>query len=156
MNDAQDPEAPQDDFYEETLQDHKECMAVVSEVEACLDRQPDREGQWIAELVAKLEHLAQTMREHFKEENDGLYVQLPIKFPRLANRLAKLKGEHGQMLQTIEKTTAMAQRLNEPEMHELRELNAHVQLLVATIRRHEAEENELVIEAHWDEVGVGD
>jgi hypothetical protein len=31
-----------------------------------------------------------------------------------------------------------------------------LQLMVATIRRHEAEENEIVIQAHWDEVGVGD
>ena len=147
MNDNRDPEAPKTDFYEETLQEHRECMEVVSELEACLDRQPDREGQWIADLVAKLEHLAETMREHFREENDGLYVQLPIKFPRLSNRLEKLKGEHGKILKTIDRTTAMARRLNEPELHELRELNAHVQLLVATIRRHEAEENELVIEA---------
>ena len=42
------------------------------------------------------------------------------------------------------------------EIYQMRELNAQVQLLVATIRRHEAAENEIVIEAHWDEVGVGD
>ena len=156
MSDDQQSRPPERDFYEETLEEHRECMEVVSDLETFLGRQPDREGVWVGELVDKLEHLGATLRGHFEEEHDGLYVQLPIKFPRLSTRLTKLRAEHATILESLDGTLEKARRSQKPELYELRELNAHVQLLVATIRRHEAEENEIVIEAHWDEVGVGD
>ncbi len=46
--------------------------------------------------------------------------------------------------------------LDHSRIHSLREFNAGVQLLIASIRRHEAEENEVVLSAHWQEYGAGD
>lgn len=149
-------EAPPE-IVEETLDEHRQCMKVVSDVERCLDRQPDREGRWLLRLRDALPRLASTLREHFRAEEEGpLYRALPVSFPRFALRLEKLEAEHVRILETVDSVTARAGTLSDPEMYEMRELNAQVQLIVATIRRHEAEENEIVIEAHWDEVGVGD
>ncbi len=42
------------------------------------------------------------------------------------------------------------------KLYQLRELNAHAQMLAAIIRPHEAEENEMVMRAYWQEIGSGD
>jgi hypothetical protein len=98
------------------------------------------------------------MRAHFRVEETGpIYRQLPVRHPRFADRAAVLEGEHKQILATLRKVADKASALaGEAEPYELRELNAHTQLLLATLQRHEAAENELVLEANWTEVGVGD
>jgi hypothetical protein len=142
---------------DEALDEHRECMQVVSSVENCLDRHPDREGQWIAQLSEELPRLAETLRCHFIAEQEGpLYQTLPVTHPRFASRLQKLEGEHAKIIAAVEDAVQKAVSLNDPPMYEIREFNAELQLMVATIRRHEAEENEIILSAHWDEVGTGD
>jgi hypothetical protein len=145
------------DTVNELLGEHRGCMAVVAEVERCLDCQPDREGHWVSRLLESLPRLATTLRAHFEEEQQGpLYRKLPISFPRFAHRLEQLEAEHVRILEVVDGAVARARKLRSAEMYEIRELNAQIQLIVATIRRHEAEEDEILIQAHWDEVGVGD
>lgn len=147
----------QKSIVDETLEDHRECMQVVSSVEDCLDRQPDVEGQWIAQLRDELPRLATTLRCHFSEEQQGpLYRSLPVSHPRFARKLRDLESEHERIISSVEEAIQKAAGLTDPQMYEIREFNAELQLLVATIRRHEAEENEIILSAHWDEVGTGD
>ena len=56
----------------------------------------------------------------------------------------------------LERIIAQAEGLEDPAVYDLRELNAAVQLFVATLRRHEAAENEIVVHSLWDELGTGD
>jgi hypothetical protein len=157
MPDDPSTEPGKTDSFQETLDDHRECMEVVSEMEACLDQPPDDSARWVARLLERLPGLARTMREHFEDEEGGLlYAELPQRSPHIAVRLAALKEEHPRMLDEIEKTIDIAGSLREAELHELRELNARIQLLVARIRRHEAAENELIFEAYWEDIGAGD
>jgi len=142
---------------EETLQQHHTCMSRVAELEEILDQHPDEEGRWIGRIREELPRLRGTLSHHFAEEQEAaLYRELPVRYPRFAERIKKLASEHDGILEAIDTVTAAAQGLHQAELHELRELNARIQLLVATIRRHEAEENELIMSAHWDEVGAGD
>jgi hypothetical protein len=142
---------------DEALDEHRECMQVVSSVESCLDRHPDRDGQWIRQLCDELPRLVETLRCHFHAEEDGpLYSTLPVTHPRFASRLRKLEGEHAKIIESVEDAIQKAVTLSDPQMYEIREFNAELQLMVATIRRHEAEENEIILSAHWDEVGTGD
>ena len=39
---------------------------------------------------------------------------------------------------------------------ESRELRERVRVLIATLRRHEAQENEILWRAYWDDAGGGD
>jgi hypothetical protein len=132
-------------------------MRVVGEVESCLDERPDREGRWMGRMLPKLETLASKLRSHFREEEQAaLYCEVPERFPRFADRLRRLASEHEQILDRASDLVRRAGTLNHTRIHELREFNAGVQLLVASIRRHEAEENEIVLSAHWQEFGEGD
>jgi len=140
---------------EQALDDHRETMAVVAEVESCMDRNPDR--AWVADLATELPRLESTLRRHFAEEQEGpLYSRLPFQHPRLAARLGRLEAEHAVVLRSIRDAVERAGTLGEAPLYELRAFASQVQLLVATIRRHEAEENEIILEADWDEVGTGD
>jgi len=156
MAERSDAEAGKD-VVDKTLGAHRECMRLVSAVEECLDRKPDRDGRWLADLQEKLPLLAQTLREHFEEEQqEYMYRELPVEAPRFASRLRKLEAEHGQILETIQGIIEGSESLQQVEIPEAREFNARVQLLVATIRRHEAEENEILVNKYWNDVGVGD
>ena len=156
-NDTRPCDKPRPELVGEMRAEHRCCMEVVAEVERCLDCQPDREGRWVSRLLESLPRLATTLRSHFEVEQQGpLYRKLPISFPRFAQRLEKLEAEHVRILEVVDGAVARARNLQSAEMYEIRELNAQVQLIVATIRRHEAEEDEILVQAHWDEVGVGD
>ena len=157
MPEDQRAEKAKADPLQETLDDHRECMQVVSALEACLDQPPDDSNRWVARLLEHLPGLARTMREHFKDEEGGLlYAELPRKRPRFAARLEALKDEHPHLLVEIDKVIDVAAGLHDVEVFELRELNARIQLLVARLRRHEAAENELIFEAYWEDIGAGD
>ncbi len=141
---------------DETLDDHRECMRALARLEDCIDRHPDGE-QWLSRIREELPKLAETLKAHFLDEEQGpLYRSVPLSKPRFAERLRRLETEHGEMVDAVRRATRRAEQLDDPEQHEIRNFNAQLQLLVATIRRHEAEENEIVIAVHWDEVGVGD
>ena len=144
--------------FDENLDEHRHCMQIVSDVESCLDRPPDREGAWIGCLLEKLPVLTDTLRDHFKGEMKGdLYRELPKRFPRFADRLKRLAAEHGEILQMARAAHESGKALQgASEIHELRQFNARVQLLIASIRRHEAEENEIMMRAYWNELGEGD
>jgi hemerythrin-like domain-containing protein len=142
---------------ESALDDHRECMRVVAEVEACLDTHPDRETRWIGRLVPRLEALIETLEHHFRdEEQEALYREIPERYPRHAERLRRLEAEHGRILTRARDLVKRAGSLDTTRIHELRAFNAGAQLLVARIRRHEAEENEVLLCAHWEEFGEGD
>lgn len=144
-------------FVDETLEEHRGCMKLVADVEDCLDRKPDDPVLWLENLRGRLKHLADSLRRHFKSEETGpLFTDVATSHPRLTPQLDRLLEEHTTMLSEIGAALTQAEGLERPEVFELRELNARIQLLVARIRRHEAEENELVLRAYWNETGVGD
>ena len=141
----------------ETLDEHKACLKLVEAVEDCLTHPPDLEGRWVATLLERLRPLRVGLKDHFvSEEKGALFGSLPLSKPRLARQLDALKAEHPALLQRLERIIAQAEGLDDPEIYHLRELNAAVQLFVATLRRHEAAENEIVVHSLWDELGTGD
>ena len=147
---------PEDAPIEEKLDDHRACMRVVAEVERCLHEPPDREGRWSGRMLEALNKLRGTLAAHFKvESGEPLFRTIPTAHPRFAGRLSRLESEHEGMLEELDQVVRQAEG-SQSRIYEQRELNGRIQLLIAKIRRHEAEENEILIEAYWDEVGVGD
>ena len=143
--------------FQETLDEHHECMEYIEALEACLDRKPDDPKRWILGIMEHLPGLAHAMREHFEAEEEGpLFTELAKRRPAVGSRLDALKEEHPRLLREIEKITEIAGGLHDAELYQLREINARIQLFVARLRRHEATENELIFEAYWDDVGTGD
>ena len=140
-----------------TLDEHRGCMQVVAALEDLLARRPDPPDAWLADLIVLLGTLRTTLAEHFESEQDGaLFQEVPVKKPDLADQVDRLGVEHTAMLETLDALAERCTAVREPETHHLRELNGHAQLLISTIRRHEAEENEIIMNAYWSETGGGD
>ena len=155
MPESRDESAARPRPIDEAKRGHRECMEVLAEVERCVDRTPDE--AWVTDLMRCLPNLRESLQRHFTEEESGtLYDTMPMVFPHLSRRFEELRSEHPRLLENVDEILGKAEKLEAPETYELRELDAHVQLLLARIRRHEAQENELVFEAVWREVGVGD
>lgn len=145
------------DLVAETVDEHRHCLQVVADLEACLEKAPDAEGAWLAAVLERLPVLATTLEAHFADEEAGpMFTRLPHRFPRFDARLKELKDEHVRMSAAVAEAIARAEAMRGSDPFDLRELKAQLQLLVARLRRHEAAEYEIVVEAHWDEVGVGD
>lgn len=143
--------------YDDTLDEHRECDQFIARLEASLDSPPDEAGLWVGGLLEHLPGLARTLREHFNAEESGsLFTDLPRRRPRFASRLEALKDEHPGILDEVNKIIDLAGGLHDGKLHELRGLNARIQLFVARLRRHEAVENELIFEVYWDDIGAGD
>ena len=132
-------------------------MQIVAEIEAIVDRPPDSGGEWVERLRDRLPELHRGLERHFAlEAGEPFYTEFPTRFPRYADRVLRLQGEHERILAMSSETAERCLRFRSSEIYEHRELNAAVQLLLATIRRHEAEENEVLLSAYWDDVGTGD
>ena len=146
-----------DEMVDAALGEHRECMQAVSELESCLEGPVDRSGQWVGDVLEVLPRLAASLREHFAAEQDGaLFRKLPLTHPQYADRLQRLETEHREILEKVDEVIGKAEGVDRGKLYEVRELNAQVQMLVATIRRHEAEETEILMGAHWEEIGAGD
>jgi len=157
MSEARAASVPGNPLAGEVLDEHRECMRKVLALEEILDHTPDGEGAWLGSLNERLGDLEATLSAHFEDEAEGhLFGEMPTKYPRFATRLEALEKEHADILVQIAALRTRARTLRKPELYELRELNARAQLLVATIRRHEAEENEIILSAYWEEFGGGD
>lgn len=134
-----------------TLAEHRGCLELISKVEDCLNRERTKPEQWVSALHRSVRLLAGGLQEHFQsEENGPIFSVLPRSHPHLSAALGKLQDEHSAILDDIASVIARANALHGPERFQLEELNARVQIVIARIRRHEAEENELVVRAHWE------
>jgi iron-sulfur cluster repair protein YtfE (RIC family) len=157
MSERREEKSPASELAEQTLEEHGSCMKLVAEVESCLDSRPDDVRGWLADLRRALSSLKDAMQQHMKDEEAGpIFRRLPERYPRLAAPLERLESEHPELQRNIGEVLKCAQALDNPELFDLRELNARVQLFVARLRRHEAAENEIVLEAYWDDFGGGD
>ncbi len=138
--------------------EHHSCVEAVVALENILGRAPDHEGGWLEALRGELDELATALMAHFEEEMaSDLYGSLAHRAPQCSARLEELMDEHDEILQRLDAVREEAGQLSDDaELYQLRELNAHAQMLAAIIRRHEAEENEMVMRAYWQEIGSGD
>ena len=130
---------------------HAALAGVVADVSELVDQPPDLGSAWLPPLLSALDRLAFMLRDHFRaEEASHLYRGLGHDFPWLAFRLERLKGEHSEMLDELRAYLAPAAD-GVPSPAPARRIRIRVHMLLAKLHRHEAEETEILLAAHWDE-----
>ena len=143
--------------YDELLRDHREVRRLVTALDSEASKPAAPSSAWVGTVRGLLTSLRDTLLPHFAQEEEGsLYREVPVDFPRLAERCRGLAAEHqaiaAQLGALIERATAQG----EGDDGTAGELAAEIRLLVATIRSHEAQENEIIMTAYWDDLGSGD
>lgn len=138
------------------LDEHHQCMKLASQVELLL--RADHEGDWAQVLHERIGILREALAKHFHGEETGyLFVGLPEAYPRFGNRLDRLKAEHVPMLESLDEVREQAAALGSGGGNmDAKTLRKRVLAVISMLRRHEAEENEILYCAHWDDLGEGD
>jgi hypothetical protein len=136
---------------------HEECLKVLDELEACVDRRPDLESAWIKGLQSSFATFADALRLHFEgEERGAMYRDLPETKPRLAGRIDELRAEHDRLLSDLDVAVQRVADLSGKRIGEATKVRESIRDLIATLRLHEANETRLLQSAYWREVGTGD
>jgi len=134
------------------LSEHKNLRALLRKVERSV-QQPAGSDAWMENLRRTLSDLVDLCAEHFRlEEQAGLHVQLRDQSPRLAFRLQKLLAEHSGILDTLEKlvTELPAQAVTSRDVEPLKQ---SVSVALEAVRQHERAENEVMMDAYWEDIG---
>lgn len=142
---------------DELLKDHREVRRLVTALDAEACTPTAASSAWVSAIRELLTSLRETLLPHFALEEEGaLYREVPIEFPRLAERCRGLANEHQAITGRLGSLLAQATALAEGGEGDAGELSAEIRLLAATIRSHEAQENEIMMTAYWDDLGSGD
>lgn len=116
-------------------------------------RQPVASDAALQSLSEMLSSLVALCSAHFRREEDaGLHLELREASPRLASRLEKLLADHTRLLEQLRElaadcSDASRARAESPPVNE-RALD-----VVSALRAHERAENEVMMDAYWDDLG---
>jgi uncharacterized protein (UPF0335 family) len=133
---------------EDTLEQHRSFNPLIEAILLRVVRLPDEKDPWLADLTKRLSQLAELLGAHFADEElSCLFTDIPLQCPHHAEKLERLKGEHPMLIERL-KTV-----LDGGEALDMAVVAGRVQRTIAQVRRHEAEETEIILESFWDEGG---
>jgi len=138
------------------LEEHKRINGVVATLEQWLGDKKAPE-EWVPAVMHHLSELGEVLAPHFRGEREGaLYTEAPVKVPHLAQKIERLMTEHQAFLTELGAIHATAQASMDPDAALMNSIRDRTVALIAALRQHKAEENEILMAAFWDDLGVGD
>jgi hemerythrin-like domain-containing protein len=141
------------DCRHDVLEEHRRLVGRIQEIESWLER-TDRSSDWARSLSAMLLAVVELLREHFGgEAESSVFVALSEEHPRFSAKIAQLVGEHPRILHLFGAAADRAASLEAAAARDYEALAAQAQAAIAMLRRHEAEENEMIMNAYWDDLG---
>lgn len=142
---------------DELLEEHKEAKRLLTALEERLEVPTGQHGAWAAGVAGAIVPLLENLRVHFTNEEQGcLHTEVPVMAPHLAARCTELLKEHAVIVQGFERSLERLGLLSEEHIGDPQAVAARIRMVVATLRRHEAEENELIMSAFWEDLGSKD
>lgn len=123
-------------------------MAIMEEVS------PRNFPDWRLEFIWRLRDFKNHLLKHFElEEEGGFMAEILSESPEAINQVKKLEAEHGQIVSELDGIIADLKKIHEKEIPKLEDIRSRVTQLMATIRNHEAAENELIQTVYYQEYG---
>lgn len=145
------PKTNEQGIHERIRQEHDELREMLGKMHRILARRLES-GANVAKMLQSLHRHVQT---HFdEEEHGGFFDDVVAQAPRLSDRATEVKHEHAWLNNVMRELIDYAdddlcddwwQRL-ETKFHEFSKALMH----------HENKENELLLEAYDDDIGLGD
>jgi len=151
---ATDPEDTSNASRREILDDHAHVRGLLGGLEEHLDRPVEPEAEWRSELQVTLSDLHRRLQRHFKsEEKGGVHERLMQEAPRLAHRLDELFADHPAILERLTGLLASLSEEGGASPLDVRALTDGTRQLIEQLSEHEASENEVMLDAYWDDLG---
>jgi len=134
------------------LSEHENLRALLRALEQQVEQSADSDA-WLENLRETLSRLVDLCAEHFElEERAGLHVELREQSPRLASRLEKLLSDHSRILGALRRlvTDLPTESTASGGVDALKE---RILDTVAAVHEHERAENEIMMDAYWEDLG---
>ena len=132
----------------EVMDDHRELLERLAEIEEETD--PER-------IQTKIRALVPLLEMHFEREErpGGMFDKVRAQDPRQSGEIVSLRKDH---LALVETALSLVERANETARGSLPAdgFLSEVHEFIIHLRRHEAREDALLIDAHYHEEGGGD
>lgn len=143
-------------FLQEIKEDNRELKHLLAEVRALTSR--PRPTVSLAQVQDLLARLRDQLAMHFALEEAFGYFDDPVAVaPRLCREVTTLRAQHSEMYLKICDLVAQAEQAAETrQRNQLRHLLAELREFCVELRAHEERENEVIMKAFNDEIGVGD
>ena len=139
------------------LDEHRHVMEVVARVDECLWNSAPRDKAWGTELARRVGSVVEQLKLHFSGNAErSMFEELAHTAPHLIGKLRNLGAEHDQILTDFRRVAEMALEVDVTDSEAATRLAALARKAIAKLRRHEAEENEIVLDAVLEDLGGGD
>ena len=124
---------------DEIQREHRSIRHQLEQLERVLQRErAQTEREAAADLLVSI---ARGLVDHFRrEEASDMYVGIPRRVPSLAERLAELRVEHGELTELVIDAQGVAERLEAARG----ELMSLAEQLIERVRAHERAEAEVL------------
>lgn len=131
---------------------HRRRHPCLESIDALVDQPADEDAAWLVTLRKRLDELSDALERHYAAEEEGdLYGLVPRQHPRFRQALVRLLAEHDGIRSALgELSQATHAAAAKPWLGARVRLQA--KLLVARIRRHEAREDEILLEAALEDL----
>ena len=119
---------------------------------------PGREPSWAQRVSRDLQAVRSALQAHTEssEGDGGLFQELDLAWPTRVQQVKELRQEHRRMLEQSAELVGAADRIVSGDSAAYSELRRQVIGLLADLRRHQAEETDLIFECFYRDIGVGD
>jgi hypothetical protein len=134
----------------ELSQAHATLLEHLRDLEKAVDPTHDHS---VADVAAQLDAVIVEIREHFRaEEHGGLLDRLPKAEPRFGHTVRRLIAEHRSLAESLDALIEIAATIDRltPEFRE------KVFSWIHRVRRHEIDEDDLILEAYSRDLGNAD
>lgn len=139
------------------LEEHRTLTARVSELDDRVAQGAVRGPSWASDLQKLTLEVLEHLKGHFSGDAEGnLFAEISMSCPHLSGRLATLASEHSKILESFRQVAERAGSYRAGDSEAELRLCLQAQAAVATLRRHEAEENEIIMRAFWEDLGAPD
>lgn len=143
-----------------TREEHDALLVAIHRLEAALAAAaPGREQAWGARVRTDLRLVQAALERHitFAEALGGLYAEFDLT-PHVAQRVERLRKDHARLLQ---QASSLQEQLEQfwcvewttPDFGAIRKQAAD---LLRALRKHQAQEADLIFETFYIDIGVGD
>lgn len=145
-------------FLQEIKEVHQDLWELLERLRRRLSRPISLRGE-CSELVETLERLRQLLRLHFTLEEAYGYFEDPAQVaPRLSDRAWRLLSQHEGLYSEAAELAALGADLLEHGRPAtlITQVADAFHVFDGRFRRHEEDETELMFEAYYEDIGVGD
>lgn len=143
-----------------TREEHDALLVAIHRLEAALAAAaPGREHEWGARVRDDLRLVQEALERHITsaESLDGLFAEIDLN-PHMTGRVEQLRKDHAKLLRQVSDLQEEVEQFwcvewTTPDFGAVRK---HAADLLRALRKHQAQEADLIFETFYTDIGAGD